>query len=227
MKRFTVSTHHAYLNTDIIISNTTNQTISVYDSLSRTVWDVEDETSIRLTAGKHILKSGDTEMIVVIEDAIKFGGSIIKKAFVFDDNPWVFVSTKDRLYTTNLETGEEKVEYDVTPDTITSLGRYYGNPCEYFLFKSQKDFSIYNVLDGQLIITFYNHIYSNNHLVIYRVDDIVTVYDYRLGKTVVAFNGQFSFGSKFYFVKGEKLYGLNLSSSYINCIDFVVLQDLV
>ena len=47
------------------------------------------------------------------------------------------------------------------------------------------------------------------------------MYDFRQKKVVVYFEGQYSFGNKFYFVKERKLYGLNTSSSFINVIDFV------
>ena len=118
MANFSVNTHHAYLNTDITIHNNTTKSIIVQDLTTSEEWLVDDEKTIRLSAGTHILESEDAKQTIIIEDAIKFGGSRIKDAFVFDDNPWVFVSTNDRLYATNIETGEEKVEHNVTPDSI-------------------------------------------------------------------------------------------------------------
>lgn len=174
MKSFTVNTHHAYLNTDICIHNNTIKPIVVKDLTTSEEWHVNHDKLIRLSSGEHILESGDTKSKIIIEDAIKLGGSTIKKAFVFDDNPWVFLTTKDRFYAENMDTGEEKVEHCITPNTITSLGQYYGKPCEYFLFNTKKDYSIYNVETGKLIITFSDHIYSNNHLVIYRSDALVS-----------------------------------------------------
>jgi hypothetical protein len=177
----------------------------------------------------------DQEEMVFIEDAIKLGGSRLKNAFVFDKNPWIFVTTMDRLYITNKETKEEKVEYNITPNSIKELGftndyvydseegqfRWIKKPCEYFLFQTENDYAIYDVLRGNIVFSFINHIYSNEHLVIYKKDNGFEIYDYREEKTIEYFDGQYSFGSKFYYVKDRKLYGLNLSTSYINEIDFV------
>ena len=219
MAAFTVNSHHAYLNSDIIIR--CNGHISLEDTSTGDKYDIINEQKIHLIAGHHLLKTKDHEEEITIEDAIKLGGGRIKKAFVFDDNPYIFVTTKDRLYISNMETGDEKVEYNITPDSIVSIGKYDGKPCEYFLFQTNKDYSIYSVNKGKVVFTFHNQIYTNNHLVIYQSEETVIVYDYRLEKVVIEFDGQYSFGSKLYFVKEGKLYGLNLSSSYINTIDFV------
>ena len=125
------------------------------------------------------------------------------------------------MYITNKETKEENIEYCITPDSIKDLGHYYGNPCEYFLFQTKNDYAIYDVLRGKITFSFVNHIYSNNHLVIYGKENGVEVYDFRQKRIVVYFEGQYSFGNKFYFVKEGKLYGLNTSSSFINEINFV------
>ena len=219
MAAFTVNSHHAYLNSNIIIR--CNGHISLEDTSTGDKYDVIDEQIIHLTAGHHILKTKDHEEEIIIEDAIKLGGGRIKNAFVFDGNPYIFVTTKDRLYISNIETGDEKVEYNITPDSIVSLGKYNGKPCEYFLFQTNKDYSIYNVNTGKVVFTFLNHIYTNNHLVIYKSEQTVIVYDYRLEKVIIEFEGQYSFDSKLFFVKEGKLYALNLSSSYINTVDFV------
>lgn len=161
---------------------------------------------------------------VFIEDAIKLGGGRIKNAFVFDDNPWVFVTTKDRLYIYNKETKEEKVEFCVTPDDIRDLGQYYdspGKPCDFFLFQTKSDFAIYDVLRGRIVFSFVKHLYCNSRLVIYETDDGVAVYDYRFSRNVLNFKGRrYSFGDKFYYIDEGKLFGMNTSSAFINNIDF-------
>ena len=119
MAKFTVNTHKAYLNNEIIIK--AEGKITLVDIITGEKYEFRDELKTFLSAGKHILKSGDYEEEINIEDAIKLGGSDVKKAFVFDYNPWVFVTTKDRLYITNVETNEEKVEFNITPDEIMSL----------------------------------------------------------------------------------------------------------
>lgn len=219
MGDFTLNTHHAYLNNDIIIN--CDGTITIVDKVTGKEYHFTEELKTRFCAGQHILVSNNQEEEFFIEDAIKLGGSHIKNAFVFDDNPWVFVTTKDRMYITNKETKEEYVEYNITPDSINELGLYYGKPCEYFLFQTKNDYAIYDVLHGRITYYFVNHIYSNNHLVIFKSKDNIVVYDYRNKRNVVEFKDfQYSFGTKFYFVKERKLYGLNTSTSYINTIDF-------
>ncbi|MCH5178243.1 MAG: hypothetical protein J1F13_01070 [Prevotellaceae bacterium] len=227
---FSTNTHHAYLNTKIIIRNNTQETIVVKDLTTLEEWRVKDAKDIFLSAGEHTLIAQDTKVTVYVEDAVKFGGSIPKKGFVFDNNPWAFVVMRDRLYSTNIETGEEKVEYSITPDAIESFEPYNGKPCEYFLFNTQDDYSIYNVETGKVIMTFTNHIYSNNHLVIYRINkgcNDVVVYDYRLNNVLVKFNGAYSVGNKLYYINDSKLYGFNLVSNEISIISAVgeILED--
>lgn len=216
MATFTVNTHHAYLNNKIVIE--TKDWITIEDISTGLKYQFKKVLVIKLSAGLHILKSDDHEEEIVIEDAIKLGGSKIKYAFVFDDTPWTFVTTKDRLYITNVETHEEKIEYNITPDKILSLPAYgYRNePNEYFIFKSCNDYAVYNVKNGKIIFQFTKYIFANEHLIIFEREDGIEVYDFRQGRTVVRFDGQYSFGNKFYFVRRNILYGLNLSTSYIN-----------
>lgn len=216
MAKFTVNTHHAYLNNKIIIQ--AEDWIAIEDLSTGLKYEFQKVFETRLSAGHHILKSENHEEEIVIEDAIKLGGSKIKSAFVFDDTPWIFVTTKDRLYITNLETHEEKVEYNITPDEIMSFPAYgyRKEPNEYFIFKSRNDYAVYNVQTGKIVFQFTQYIFANEHLIIFKQEDGVEVYDFRQRRTIVHFDGQYSFGKKFYFVRRNILYGLNLSTSYIN-----------
>lgn len=221
--KLNINTHHAYLNTDIILSSEI-PSVDVIDELTGMTYHLTDNTiTLNLSAGTHklVCDSLGEEVMVEIEDAIKLGGSLIKNAFVFDENPWVFVVTKDRLYATNVETKEEKIEFNITPDEIHAYSKYNGKTCDYFLFKTQKDYSIYNIVTGKTIISFTNHIYSNSHLVIFKEEDNVIVYDYRDQKPILKFNGQYSIANKLFFVKDDNLHGLNLNSNYINKIEAV------
>ena len=132
MTTFTVNTHHAYLNNKIVIQSESEEWITIEDISTGQKYEFQRVLVIKLSAGHHILKFDDHEEEIVIEDAIKLGGSKVKNAFVFDDNPWAFVTTKDRLYITNTETHEEKVEFNITPDEIMSLPAYgyHQNPNE-------------------------------------------------------------------------------------------------
>ena len=72
MVNFSVNTHHAYLNTDIIIHNNTTKSIIVHDLTTSEEWLVDDEKTIRLSAGTHILESENAKQAIIIEDAVKF-----------------------------------------------------------------------------------------------------------------------------------------------------------
>ncbi len=219
MAKFTVNSHHAYLNNEIIIR--CDGCISIEDIETEEKYTFTDELRIRLKAGRHILKSEDHVEEIFIEDAIKFGGSFFKDGFVFDDSPWVFVIMKDRLYFMNIDTNEEKVEYNITPDNIISLGKYNEKTNDFFLFQTKQDYSLYNISTGKIIKTFTNHIYSNAVYVIYKDNEDYIIYDYRNDCTISKFQGQFSLGNRFYYVNDNKLYGVDLMSPNVNKIDFV------
>jgi len=219
MAAFTVNTHHAFLNNEVIIKS--NGFISIEDTCTGNKYEFTDELHTHLAAGLHILKTENHAEEITIEDAIKLGGSQIKKAFIFDDNPWIFVTTKDRLYIENRETGEERVEYNITPDSINQL-ESYNSPCDFFLFQTRNDFAIFNALTGKFIFCFIEHIFSNNHLVIYKTDNGVDIYDYVKEEKIECFEGQYScYGHFFYYVKDKKLQQINLKNSDINTIEYV------
>lgn len=224
-KNLIVNTHHAFLNTDIVLSSRVCP-VTVFDKLSGEEYVVNDKPLVtKLCAGKHELysKELDEEIVVEVEDAMKFGGGRIAKAkaFVFDENPWVFVVTKDRLYATNTKTGECEIEHNICPSEIRGYGNYHGAVCDYFLFKTEDDYSIYNVSSGKHIIQFTDYIYSNSHLVIFKKDEAVVVYNYRDEKVIVEVRGQYSLGEHFYFVDNDRLCVLNISSDKISEIEAV------
>ena len=228
-KLIKVNTHHAYLNTDIKFES--KECLQIVDQLTKKKYYIKDSLNIRLCAGKHIFVSPglEGEIVIDIEDAIKLGGGNIKRGFIFDDNPWVFVVTKDRLYATNLETKEEKIEYNLAPDEIVAHSSWGNSACPYFLFKTNKDYSIYNILTGTHIVCFSEYIYSNTHLVIFRKEDgNIVVYDYCMKETVIEFNGQYSIsgGRILYFTKDEKLFLLNLNTNHTHNIDTVGKIDI-
>lgn len=219
MTAFTVNSHRGYMNIPIVIK--AEGMITIEDIPTGQKYEFRNELKTRLSAGWHILQSGEYRELVFIEDAIKLGGSRVKRAFVFDGNPWAFVTTKDRLYAINTETHDEKVEYGITPDEIESLPSYMGAPNVFFLFKTQHDYAIYNVLTGIIVCRFTEYIFANDHLVVFEQENGVEVFDFRKACTVVHFMGQYSFGNKLYFVKDQILFGLDLCTSCISEIPYV------
>lgn len=221
-KAIRINTHHAYLNTDIVLSSSVSN-VNIEDKQTGQTWLIVDKITIRLSAGHHVLVCPELneEIHVVIEDAVKFGGSSLKKGYVFDDNSWVFVVMKDRTYIANIDTNEEKVEYNITPDEILSLGIFNGMSNNFFLFRTAQDFSLYNVQLGKITKTFTNHIYSNPYYIVYQDGEKIVVYDYHKNCVLVEFDGQYSFGSKLYFIKNNKLFGIDKTSTRINEIEYV------
>ena len=61
---------------------------------------------------------------ILIEDGYKFGGGRLKKAFVFDNCPWVFVVMHDRTYFYNRDTEQAYIE-PVSPDNIIEVSKDY------------------------------------------------------------------------------------------------------
>lgn len=179
MKQFTVSTHHAYLNTDIVLKSDVPSLV-VTDIESGLSWTIDGERCIRLNAGKHHLESEYGEETIVIEDAIKLGGGNLSnaKAFVFDNNPWIFVALKDRLYITNREDKQERIEYNINIDEAICLDDSSDSFC--FLLKTASDYSIYDACSGEIIHKFSRYIYGNGKHVVYQsIDDSsIRVFNY-------------------------------------------------
>lgn len=211
METFTVNTHHAYLNNDIVIES--DGLVKILDAITGQTYQVNGKLTIRLSAGRHLLMSDNHEEEIFIEDAIKLGGSKRKNAFVFDDNPWVFVTTQDRLYASNTKTHEEKLEYGLTPDEIVPV---CNGSEELFRFKTYDDYAIFNVRTGRMVFQYTGHIFSNGHLVIFKNKNGGEVYDYLRGETIVRFDKQYAEGKKFYFVKDKRLYALDVDSSHVD-----------
>lgn len=104
MTTFTVNTHHAYLNNKIVIQSESEEWITIEDISTGQKYEFQRVLVIKLSAGHHILKFDDHEEEIVIEDAIKLGGSKVKNAFVFDDNPWAFHVKKEAHSPVNVST---------------------------------------------------------------------------------------------------------------------------
>ena len=136
MATFSVSTHHAYLNNTIVLKAEGN--IIVIDTMTQQEYEFDSEMEIYLSAGRHVLKADKHEEVVIIEDAIKLGGSEIKKAFVFDNSPFIFVTMRDRLYMANVKTQMESIEYGITPDDITNLSPLAYDESNFFFFLKRK-----------------------------------------------------------------------------------------
>jgi len=164
--------------------------------------------SFKLNAGEHELCYSNGNLVqkekVTIEDAIKLGGSTLKKAFVFDETPWLFVVMKDRMYCHNNKTKEERVEHDLTPDDVEYLTDNY-----FLLSNNDTEYSVYDVALNKFIIKYPKHIFSNRHLVIYEEKACIYVFDYIQEKIIYKFSNtdKYSIAKNLYY-----LYIANISS---------------
>lgn len=218
MKIFKINTHSAYLNYDVkIINCISDSTITISDSLSIFEYEIESSLILKLSAGTHKLSTtynGDTqEETIVIKDAIKLGGSTIKKGYIFDNSPYRFVVMLDRMYIYNSESKEESLEYGLTPENISPLGNHY------VLFRTSEDYSIYNLNTNKTILLFNKLIYKNQHSVIYEKDSSIFVYDYVNEKLVINTKGKYSINKKtdiFHFENNGHFCSINLLTNERN-----------
>lgn len=216
MTQIKVSTHHAFLNTDIMFSASDQRRMKITDQLTGVDYIVDNQLTLKLSAGKHVFVSENgIQEVIYVEDAIKLGGSSIKEAFVFDNNPWCFVVTKDRLYATNPEEGTELVEYNLTPNEITAFDDYQGETCDYVLLRTKEDYTIYHVPSGHQKISFTGHIYSNAHIVIYKKNDTIFIYDYRKEVILDSFDGQYVKAKWFFYIKDHELWAMDYNTGEI------------
>lgn len=224
---FKLNTHHTYLNQlPKLFPLYPNKEIriSVNDTIGQEVFQyvgVSDNVSLNLPAGEFVVKAqydGEDndiqEECVIIEDAIKFGGGAAKKAYVFEKSPWVFVTSGDRLYIWNRETKESKIEYSLSPDTIFLCQ----NQSRYYVFKTMSDYSIFDVEKGQILFSYTNHIFANDHIVIYGTNGEIHIYDYIEKCEILLINEQYLITERLFYIEESKLKSLDLTNGEINVV---------
>ncbi len=217
MRSFEVNTHHAYLNTDIILKSI-GGACEVLDQTTGATYNVDSILNIKLCAGKHMLCCAETDQSeeILIEDAIKLGGSKFKPnaSFVSEVTPWIAVTMKDRIYFYNRDTKAEFVEYNLSPESVKYIG---GKADEYFLFGSKNDYSVFNAIDRHVTYNCKGVIYKNDHLVISEEQDILTVYDYISDVFILQYEGQYSIsGSCLFYVYDNDIYKIELNNNEIS-----------
>ena len=216
MRTFEVNTHNAYLNTEIVLSSNAGA-CEVIDATTKTTYSFDSVLKIKLCAGKHTLycqNSGQTEE-VLIEDAIKLGGSEIKyeAGFISETTPWAVVTMKDRIYFYNRDTKSEFVEYNLSPVSVKYIG---GKNKEYFLFGTNNDYSVFDAQTRQIAYSCKHVVYSNGHLVISQENEVLTIYDYIDDMIVLQCDGQYSIYDSYLFYANENnICRLDLESNEI------------
>ena len=177
MAAFHVHPHFGYLNSDVRLINKQDSRIVLKDTVDDKEYEVPASSSIsvRLTAGKHVFVAADTESpseTVIVEDAIKLGGSKEKKTYIFEGTPWALMVMLDRTYFYNRETGEQYLEHGLVPQSVKYL------TSDYLLFVSENDNSIFSLdtLSVEKVFSNSSFLYNNDHYAVFSTPDGIALY---------------------------------------------------
>lgn len=177
MAVFQVHPHFGYLNSDVRLINGSDSILIVKDSVEGKEYEIPalSNISVRLKAGEHIFTIAGEDSAaetIVVEDAIKLGGSREKKTYIFEGTPWALMVMLDRTYFYNRETKEQYLEHGLAPKNIQFL------TSNYLLFVSDKDNSIFSLdnLSVEKTIGGSSFLYSNEHYAIFSSQDGLILY---------------------------------------------------
>lgn len=182
MALFQIHPHFGYLNSDVKLVNSSSSSIVVNDSMDNKDYTIPGASSIsiRLSAGKHsftVIGNNDVSETVIVEDAIKLGGSKEKKSFVFEGTPWAIMVMLDRSYFFNRETNEQYIEHGLVPEQIHFLNK------NYLLFVSKRDNSLFslNKLSVEKTIGGSSFLFSNKHVAVFSIEGGLAIYSLEKG----------------------------------------------
>ena len=177
MAAFQVHPHFGYLNSDVRLTNGSETPLNVTDSNEGVEYEIPAMASIsvRLKAGEHrFVIPGNTDFseTVVVEDAIKLGGSREKKSYIFEGTPWALMVMLDRTYFFNRDTNEQYLEHSLAPKDILFLTQ------NYLLFVSDKDNSVFSLdnLTVEMTIGESIFLYANNYYALFSTPEGLVLY---------------------------------------------------
>lgn len=173
MKVF-IHPHKGYLNTQFKIRNAEKDNIcyKVYDGKNNCVSEGfvapnEPHGVIMPSAGEFKITINDkADYNIFVEDAFKYGGNTLKKAFVFDNTPWLFVVMHDRTYFYNRDTEESYVE-PISPDGIEEISDKF----VVLRTKKQDEITIYSLEQQKPILWINNLLFHNSRYVCWTESD--------------------------------------------------------
>ncbi|MDE7413946.1 MAG: hypothetical protein K2N05_09210 [Muribaculaceae bacterium] len=221
----TIHPHKGYLNTNFHIHYSGN------GDLRYNVFDPNDSSHIVAkgvvssnkpyqfkipTPGEYKVRFENGEIInLVVEDAYKFGGSRLKKAFVFDTSPWLFVVMYDRTYFHNRDTGEEYIE-TISPDEIQEVSEGY------VLLNSngQRETTLFSLFEQKPIAEFVDVVTYNHECIVYEENEdsktYICVYSLQKDKRVVkiAVDDYKIFGNELFFFRRNLIQKLSLYGDF-------------
>lgn len=182
MKLFNVFPHTAYLNTEISFESNIDEDIVLHDDDTDLTLVIPNRSQCRtkLPKGKYTLKCtyNNIEQIetIIVEDAIKLGGSTLKGVYFLEQSSWIIVVMKDRTYFQNTANNKELVEHKLTPDKIEEISP------NHILFKTNGHMTIFSLNTMLPVISFENNLFLDDEYVILDESEgsikRLTVYNY-------------------------------------------------
>ncbi len=216
MKAFNIHPHKGFLNTQfaVKINDLNIPLIKAICTGSGDECEINASNDfIFPSAGIWTLSANNEEQTIVVEDAVKFGGSNHKASYVFENTPWCFIVMRDRTYFHNRETKEEYVE-SISPDKIEYVNEYF------VLFKNAQnnDFSLYSLENQSPVLYFNKYAYICDHALVLVDEEKQALQFYSLNdKCISKFDFPFDYYSNyeehglFYIAKDTTIRVVNLS----------------
>ena len=160
----TIHPYKGYLNTEFQLYSKNSQPTSFRIHLSNSPSDIVGilqpyiPQTVRIPiCGNHLVEFDDgTKAEIIVEDGYKFGGNKLKRAFVFDECPWVFIVMHDRTYFYNRQTDESYFE-PISPDNIIEVADNF----VIFTNNSQDEATLYSLDQQKPILCVSNIMFYN------------------------------------------------------------------
>lgn len=112
--------------------------------------------------------NGKKEDDIVVKDALRFGGSTFKNAFIFEGTPWCFIVMRDRTYFYNRDTKCSFWE-SISPDSIK-----YVSPNVVLMYNDNKhDCILFSLTYMKGLVNFSEEVYLSGDVLIFLKEDNV------------------------------------------------------
>lgn len=172
--KFTANPHKGFLNSEILLTSSSSETIQVYCERTNMTYTLSPNEVKRIRfdkSGVYVLQCEDWEEKVIIEDAIRLGGSEFRNIFTFDSNPWVLLSMKDRTYFYNRKTKEQYYENDIAPEVVLEVNK------SYLLFGNtrNKDYALYSTDQRKIVKYIENVLHYTDRYIIYKKEELLCI----------------------------------------------------
>lgn len=106
--------------------------------------------------------NGKKEDDIVVKDALRFGGSTFKNAFIFDGTPWCFIVMRDRTYFYNRDTKCSFWE-SISPDSI----KYVSRSMVLMSNVDKQDCTLFSLTHMKGLVNFSKEVYLSDSVLIF------------------------------------------------------------